>query len=227
MNYSEIEILTTKDGSHTLFSKQFNEIYHSRNGAMAESVHVFIEAGLNFVSSQKKEINILEVGFDTGLNALLSLEKTLTDNSITIHYTGLEPIPVHWEILEKLNYIELLSENHLLESFKKIHLAETEKEIPISPHFSLFKSKSKVEDFKTHRLFDLIYFDAFAPATQPELWTLEIFEKIYGLMSPNAALVTYCAKGEVKRNLKQAGFEIQPLPGPIGKREMTRALKSC
>jgi tRNA U34 5-methylaminomethyl-2-thiouridine-forming methyltransferase MnmC len=220
-----LQVLTTEDGSHTLYSDIFDEIYHSRRGAWQESQHVFIDAGLDFVfsNSSKNIIHILEIGFGTGLNALLTLQKLQKHPDKVIHYHGLEAFPVSENIIESLNYAEIIAEENLKPLFMKMHQVEWNQAHNITPNFVLHKIHCTLDDFDGQdTLYDLVYFDAFAPSKQPEMWIVEVFEKIAQMLSPQAVLVTYCAKGQVKRNLKLAGFRVEALPGPAGKREMTR-----
>jgi len=218
------KIELTADGSHTLFMPSLNEHYHSVNGAVQESTHVFIQAGLHHCA--KEDIHILEIGFGTGLNAFLSL-MDVEESSRAICYTGVEVYPLDASIIENLNY----SQNYPLKEqnlFYKLHDAEWEKEIQITPNFYLTKIET---DFTKLDLpadkgnFDLIYFDAFAPDKQPDMWTQDIFDNLYSITNANGILVTYCAKGVVRRMMQQAGFIVERLPGPPGKREMLRAVK--
>lgn len=220
------ELVTTSDGSHTLFIKELDEHYHSIHGALQESMHVFINAGLIEVEKKFDTINLLEIGFGTGLNCLL----TYFNHHKTIKYAGIEAFPVEESILGKLNYTEWLNYRDSQNTFNNIHAAEWNKPVQLNADFELIKLDSKIEDISNTPLQifnkpNLIFFDAFAPSAQPELWTKDIFEMLYKIMCNDGILVTYCAKGEVKRNMKEAGFKVDPLPGPKGKREMTRAIK--
>lgn len=216
-------IVNTDDGSHSLYAEHLKEQYHSKNGAINESNHVFIQAGLHFAIKHFANIHILEIGLGTGLNTILSLKenKSLHKN---IQYNALEPFPIQKEIAQQLNYVSLLG-SEFESAFEKIHSDEWGKEIELAPNFHFKKLLQKLEDWENDKKYNLIYFDAFSPATQPELWTKSVFEKIAGLLMDNGCLVTYCAKGEVKRLLKSAGLVVESLPGPIGKREMVRAIK--
>jgi tRNA U34 5-methylaminomethyl-2-thiouridine-forming methyltransferase MnmC len=226
------EIIQTADGSHSLYIRELDEHYHSKHGAIQESKHVFIDAGLKHIISQAKyisAINILEVGVGTGLNMLLTFLET-QNSEIKINYTAIEAHPVKSDMLNQLNYVSLLSESaEELESlhsiFNKIHTSEWEKEISLSEHFVIHKIKNTLQEIKLEDTYDLIYFDAFGPRVQPELWTEEIFSKIFSATKSDGCLVTYCAKGEVKRTLKKVGFIVESLPGPPGKREMVRAVR--
>lgn len=217
MDQPKASIVTTADGSHSLYIAEFDEHYHSVHGAIQESKHVFIDAGLRPLASLP-QLNILEIGFGTGLNALLTF---LSAPDQKIHYTSLEAFPVEASVASSLNYCGLLGSNEQA-FFENMHNCEWERDIIISENFSLHKMKAKLQEAEFEMQFDLVYFDAFAPRVQPELWTEEIFSKLFSVMTANSILVTYCAKGEVKRNLKKAGFIVETLPGPPGKREMVR-----
>lgn len=222
------EIIITEDGSNSLYIKELGEGYHSVHGAIQESIHVFINAGLKKVCSDIAEtgdaINILEIGLGTGLNVLLTLveSKKYTQK---INYTAMEPYPIDAGIIADLNYVELLKDEKLQIVFEKIHTCEWGQAINLSDNFTFCKIKNTLQDHQFENEYDLIYFDAFAPRVQPEMWTEEVFSKIYPATNLKGVLVTYCAKGAVKRALKKAGFEVESLQGPPGKREMIRAMK--
>ncbi len=216
------EIIQTKDGSNTLFVPELNETYHSTNGALQESLHVFIKEGLLY--RNLKNIKILEVGFGSGLNALTTFVSA-ADLGLRVNYTSLEAYPLEWDSVAKLNYTELEGMRKHHDVFRKMHSCSWGKKAPISVNFSLMKLNLKLQDIIFENAFDLIYFDAFAPQIQPELWTNEIFHLVYKSLRSKGVLVTYCAKGSVKRSLKAVGFELQSIPGPPGKREMSRAVK--
>jgi tRNA U34 5-methylaminomethyl-2-thiouridine-forming methyltransferase MnmC len=216
---SEIKIFITGDGSHSLFNEKLNETYHSRHGAVRESQHVFIEHGFhNLIEKQKLPgVSILEVGFGTGLNALLTANEAIQKN-VVVKYTSLETFPVPTAIWEQLNYSD---PEHL---FSKLHQAEWQKWVEVHPHFQLLKLEISLQAVELNPLaFDLIYFDAFAPGKQPELWELPILNKVTSTLKPGGVFVTYCAKGQLKRDLKAVGLRVESLPGPPGKREMVRA----
>jgi Uncharacterized conserved protein len=219
-------VYLTDDGSHSIISEQFNESYHSRHGALKESIHVFINAGLKAFTS-KSEISILEVGLGTGLNAWLTNIETRKQDKV-IMYTGLEPYPIAIEIAESLNYPNVLFEEDIeiyKKCFLKLHEIEWDETEIFDENFHFTKIKTTLADFSPDNKFDIVYFDAFAPNAQPELWTEEVFQKLFDLMAPGGIMVTYCAKGIVKRSLKAIGFTVETLEGPPGKREMTRAVK--
>lgn len=218
----EIQFKETHDGSKTLYRPDINETYHSIHGALQESMHVFIKMGLDEFKAQN--INILEIGFGTGLNAWLTfLNKP---KSQKINYTSLETIPLNKEITDQLNYHLLVNHKNAEEAFNQMHNAEWNKFIEIENGFNLNKIEASIQNTDLpQNHFDLIYFDAFAPTKQPELWEVPIFEKMYSLLKPNGKLVTYCAKGQVRRNMEIANFVTERLQGPPGKREMLRATK--
>lgn len=214
-----ISLVTTTDGSHTIKNESTGDTYHSIHGAIQESNHVFIKNGLLFCAEQfsPESIKILEIGFGTGLNVLLTFQRH-SQLGIKIEYTTLEPFPIQEEIYSQLNYD---SGGAML---KEIHTCEWGRPVTLSPNFSLTKIKNEIQLTPLpENTFNVVYFDAFAPNSQPELWTVEVFSKMRRAMTAPSVLTTYCAKGEVKRNLKAAGFGIESLPGPPGKREMTRA----
>jgi tRNA U34 5-methylaminomethyl-2-thiouridine-forming methyltransferase MnmC len=219
-----VEIITTSDGSHSLLNKELNETYHSVHGAIQESVHVFIKNGFDFLVQQAnpEKMAILEIGFGTGLNALLTVQHAASlKNQIT--YTSLEAYPVSEEIWSKLNYP---SSDEMQAVFKDLHQAAWNMEASITDNFKLTKLYQTLQDTTlTPASFDLVYFDAFAPSKQPEMWTLEVLGKVVDLMRPEAVFVTYCAKGQLKRDLKSLGLTIETLPGPPGKKEMVRAVR--
>jgi tRNA U34 5-methylaminomethyl-2-thiouridine-forming methyltransferase MnmC len=217
----KIAFRITEDGSHTLYLEALNETYHSKHGAIQEAMHVFIDAGLNY--GKQLKLNILEVGFGTGLNTFLTLKEGANK---MIHYTALEAFPLQKEIVSQLNYTqELKLDLEGIELFEKCHQVKWEGYQEITSTFKLNKVKVELADYKTTEKFNIIYFDAFGPNVQPEMWEKAIFENMYEMLSENGILVTYCAKGSVKRTLKEVGFEVEPLPGPPGKREMTRSRK--
>jgi tRNA U34 5-methylaminomethyl-2-thiouridine-forming methyltransferase MnmC len=274
------KIITTVDGSHTIFVPELNEHYHSTNGAIQESNHVFIEAGFRYclrkhlyqvaefknqsdqmihnnkgekkvlIYSQpdnqkhpQQEINILEIGFGTGLNGFLTLLES-EKWPVNVFYHSVELYPIAVEEAQKLNYSELVHQAESLKQsgadqeseitkhsnvnntlFLKLHSTPWEKAIEITPKFTLLKQNldfSNPEEFRSDRLFNLVYFDAFAPDKQPDMWSQDIFNKIHYLCDKNAVFITYCAKGAVRRMLQSAGFIMERLPGPPGKREILR-----
>ena len=215
----KVEIKTSKDGSHTLYVPELDEHYHSVNGAVNESMHVFIDAGLNQI--QKSEVRILEFGFGTGLNALLT---AINSKGRAIHYHTLEKYPVENSIIEKLNYSGLFDEEYA-QVYNKLHQVGWEREELVKENFFITKRKCDFKDIELENEYDLIYFDAFAPDVQPNLWTKEIFAKAYNALVSGGIITTYCAKGVVRRTMQDLGFVMERLPGPIGKREMLRGIK--
>ncbi len=211
-----LQIIVTEDGSHSLFVQHLNETYHSRHGAMQESKHVFIENGLKLFE-KKDTVQILEVGFGTGLNAWLAFVFA-NKNNCNIHYTTLETSPLPEEIFNLLNYAE--TENR--EKFLSLHHADWNNDVCINSLFTLHKKQFEIQHFSTDKKFDLIFYDAFGPPTQPEMWRVEIFRSIVSMMSAGGIFVTYCAKGQVRRDLESCGLRMERLPGPPGKREMLR-----
>ena len=205
---------TTADGSLTIWVPKLDEHYHSIHGAMTESQHVFIDAGLNAI--QKNEIHLLEVGLGTALNARLTCEQRKEKQ---IHYLAIEKFPLNKEEIQKVREKGSHKEAEILS-------IEPGQPVELEPGFTVELSTIDVKVFnKSQPTFDLVYFDAFAPSAQPELWTQEVFQNLYDAMNLGGILVTYCAKGSVKRMLKKVGFQVEVLPGPPRKREMTRAWK--
>lgn len=216
-----LEIITTSDGSHTLRNSELNETYHSVHGAMRESLHVFIHCGLAYCIEKHrlKDVSVLEVGFGTGLNALLALQYAVR-NEVKIHYTSLEPFPLTEEFWSQLNYTEGAAER---EQFRALHQAPWDEVVSVTPDFSLLKIKSSLQDVHLDRSHDVVFFDAFAPGKQPELWSLEALTKVITHLRQGGIFVTYSAKGQLKRDLKSLGLVVETLPGPPGKKEMVRA----
>ena len=219
----ERKLVITADGSHSILVPALNVTYHSMHGAIQESMHVYIEAGLNylFANGLFKEIRILEMGFGTGLNAFLTAIEA-ENLKQKIYYTGVEQSPLGVDIVTTLNYPAHLGHEKV---FEQIHECNWGGDVRPAEHFTLRKENVSLQDFTTSEPFHLIYYDAFAPAAQPELWTREIFEKLFRLLHHNGRLVTYCSKGDVRRAMQAAGFTIKKLPGPPGKREILRAAK--
>ncbi len=279
MNTHSIRI--TEDGSTTIFNSLKNEHYHSTHGAVQESMHVFIEAGMQYLmdiephqaigntvenslqhdrgntvenkSQHDREqyfdkLNILEVGFGTGLNALLSLMELNKINNTSEHhehalhinYTALEPFPIDADIVKELNFCDRLSVPELQDTFEKMHLmfdqtnsSESFSEsTQLSPHFNFTSVRSTLQDYdpvsnniaEKHHKYDLVYFDAFSPDTEPSLWTKEMFLKLNDMMKRGGVLVTYCSKGVVRRMMQECGFKVERIKGPPGKHEMLRAV---
>ena len=207
------ELLQTADGSFTLFIPEVEETYHSTHGAVQESMHVFIENGLK--ACDKEMIRVLEVGLGTGLNAMLTLQHATKK----IDYCALEPYPLSKEILNEL----VTSESDQFEM--KFHASNVGEWISIQENFSFVRMEIGLEEFQSEEKFDIIYYDAFGPRVEPGLWTLERMQQCFDLLNEGGVFVTYCAKGEVRRNLQAAGFIVERLAGPPGKREMLRGKK--
>ena len=220
----KLEVITTEDGSHSILNKELNESYHSKFGAINESMVVFIYSGFRQLL-HKKKLNILEIGFGTGLNALLTCNIAI-ENQIEVNYYSIEPFPIPPEIYNQLNYPELLNKKEDDGLFRKLHEIGWNKLYKINDHFSITKLNLKLEDAELNQnFFDLVYYDAFSPEVQPQLWTQSIFKKIYNSMIEGGIFTTYSAKGSVRRNLIQSGFKTERIPGPKGKREIIRAVK--
>ncbi len=215
------ELKLTDDGSHTLYVPSLDEHYHSHFGAITESKHIFINAGL--AGLQNKEASILEVGFGTGLNALLAALYA-EEKKIRVRYTALEKYPVEPQLLSELNYGSLTG-NRGDEIFSAIHAASWEMPVQITEWFIIEKILCDVTVSEIEGQYDVIFFDAFGPDRQPEMWSMNVLEKIAAVSHKGTVFVTYSAKGELKRNLRTLGFHVTLLPGPPGKRVMTRAVK--
>ncbi|WP_408046590.1 tRNA (5-methylaminomethyl-2-thiouridine)(34)-methyltransferase MnmD [Tenacibaculum crassostreae] len=213
------EIIITSDGSTTIHLPEWNEQYHSKHGAIQEAYHVFIKNGLKYVDG--KTASILEIGFGTGLNCFI----TLLEADKSIDYVGVEAYPVAKAEVEKLNYVVELEAENKQNLFDKIHEVSWEEKHEITSNFSLTKRKQFFSEITDKNCFDLIYFDAFGARVQPDLWTEDIFKIMFDALKVDGVLVTYSAKGSVRRAMQSVGFEVERLPGPPGKREMLRATK--
>ncbi|MFT6196280.1 MAG: tRNA U34 5-methylaminomethyl-2-thiouridine-forming methyltransferase MnmC [Nonlabens sp.] len=230
------EIMTTGDGSKTIYMPDLDEQYHSKHGALQEALHVFIKTGLEYYlevahlgvvhnllngerDDRQEPLQILEYGFGTGLNAMLTAQH---DAKIPIQYTAVEAFPILQEEVLAMDYGQLLKNQEL---YELLHQSSWEENHEIHPNFMLRKKQITFELLKDQNQFDLIYFDAFGPRTQPELWTIEIFAAAYASLKTGGILTTYCAAGQVRRNMQTVGFRVERLPGPPGKREMLRASK--
>lgn len=218
----------TADGSYTLYERKLGVTYHSVYGAVQESRHVFITSGFQFWLKNCKRtetaIQLLEVGFGTGLNALLTLE-VIQETNLTGLYHAVEPFPLRTSEWQGLNYTDIIQRPDLHLPFTTLH--QTCNDIPaqIISNFILHRHVTTIQEFHGQRRFNLVYYDAFAPGVQPEMWTLPVFQKLFDLMVTGSVLVTYSAKGTVRRALQEAGFLVEKLPGPPHKREMIRAVK--
>lgn len=228
------EIIITSDGSTTIHLPDWNEQYHSKHGAIQEAKHVFIKNGLEYFCNSKRftgcsreksenqeSISILEIGFGTGLNSFI----TLLETDKQIDYVGVEAYPIGEDEIKKLNYVAELQAEKQAEIFQKIHYVSWEEQHQITSNFRLTKRQQFFKDISDTNKFNIIYFDAFGARVQPELWTEEVFGKMYNALQSNGILVTYSAKGSVRRAMQSVGFTVERLEGPPGKREMLRATK--
>lgn len=209
-------IIKTSDGSDTIYSEQFGTHYHSLNGALTESLHIYINNGLNYAKEKFNQLSVLEIGLGTSLNAGLTFA---LNSGIEINYTGIEQYPLPYSIISKLYY------GDYTRIIQKMCNCEWNQSYQLSDNFKFTKIKG---DFITHHFsetINLVYFDAFDPSKQSKLWEIPVLQKIYKLMATEGVMVTFCAKGEFKRNLRKAGFTVETLMGPPGKREMVRAFK--
>lgn len=226
-NKPDIKIITTDDGSHSLYVAHLNETYHSFHGAIQESLHVFIKHGLDAYTQNKKQktYSIFEVGLGTGLNALLTADYS-EKNNLHIEMTSIEAFPLSPEVTDHLNYGQHIKNEKGKDWLKLIHNTPWAITEPIHPQFLLKKIEDKLENFPLEdEAFDVVYFDAFAPNKQEEMWSYTILEKVSRSIKPQGIFVTYCAKGQLKRDLAQLGFQVNTLPGPPGKKEMIQAVK--
>ncbi|HZL08405.1 MAG TPA: tRNA (5-methylaminomethyl-2-thiouridine)(34)-methyltransferase MnmD [Prolixibacteraceae bacterium] len=218
------EFIITEDGSHTIYLPEIDEHYHSIHGAIQESLHIYIGEGL--FQTNKKELCILEIGFGTGLNAYLTYCYAREKN-LSVNYFSIEKYPLTEAEYLKLNYpVNTFPEYSSV--FEKMHRSEWNTAVKISPEFTLQKVHADLLSFQFNSIpeFDLVYYDAFAPGKQPEMWTNEILHRVAGTVKKDGILVTYCAKGVVRRSLAAAGFQMERIPGPIGKKEILRGKKT-
>lgn len=220
---SNIRIITTGDDSHSLYLPELNEHYHSTHGAVQESQHVFIDAGLK--QTVKNEVSILEIGFGTGLNALLSLVYAVNHN-ISIVYTSIEKYPLPGDFFKKLNYGSYLEQGNFQREFLLLHESPWNSSVSMHPNFELLKVDTDILDFDFHAKYDLVFFDAFAPAKQPEMWERNVFKPIVDAIEQDGIITTYAASGMVRRLWQELGLNVEKLPGPPGKREMLRGIKT-
>ncbi|WP_191860335.1 tRNA (5-methylaminomethyl-2-thiouridine)(34)-methyltransferase MnmD [Hanstruepera ponticola] len=218
-------VITTADGSKTIQIEDWNEQYHSIHGAYQEAMHVFIEHGFKHVIETKnysQPLSILEIGFGTGLNAMLTMHEA-KKKQVSVNYIGVEAYPVLLDELKQLQYDVLLKDDS--DTFFKMHEVDWENKSIITPNFTLTKRQQFFQDITDEDTYNLIYFDAFGARVQPDLWTESIFKIMFKALKPQGVLVTYSAKGSVRRAMQAVGFEVERLPGPPGKREMLRAKK--
>lgn len=216
------EIITTADGSVTIYLPEMQETYHSKFGAVQEAYHVFIKNGLDLTQAQP--VSVLEIGFGTGLNALITFDESVRKGQQVL-YTGVEAYPVAPEEVSLINYPDIVGAGKHKEIFMLMHRLPWGERAVVNANFSLLKRKQFFHEIEDRDLYDIIYFDAFGYHAQPELWSTPIFERMYNALKPNGILVTYACRTVIKKAMQQAGFTTEKLPGPPGKREMLRASK--
>lgn len=220
MLFAAVRLEPTADGSSTLLSEKFHATYHSKHGALQESRHVFIQQGLDQLSTDLPEIDLLEIGFGTGLNALLALEWA-SKHQRKVNYTGIEAYPVDPKVLVDFQLGDAGTNQH----FQHLHALSWDETHALSPVFSMRKLQAFWPECELNEHFHLIWYDAFSPSEQPELWNKDALEKCYNLLWPNGRWVTYCAKGEVRRTLQALGMNVNRMPGPPFKRHMLSAIR--
>lgn len=214
--------MPTADGSVTIAIPELQVTYHSKHGAIQESMHVFIEAGLRPLLHRQEALRIFEMGFGTGLNALLTMIEAAQQHQ-KVYYEAVEAFPLEKELVTKLNYCEQTPDWQ--DKFEQLHTSLWSQPATLTPWFTLQKHSTALFNYSTNQPFNLVYYDAFAPNAQPELWTVDAFTQLFSLLDDQGILVTYCSKGDVRRAMKAAGFTVEKIPGPPGKREMIRAKK--
>ena len=222
MDVRQHRIQPTADGSNTLLMPELGETYHSKHGALKEAVHVFIDAGFHAVEAQP--LRILEIGWGTGFNALLTWSEAHKTHR-KIHYTGIEAYPVPWDIAQTMDYPQWVETPGAADFFEQMHRVTWGESHELDPWFTLEKKEMLFEDIRFTSQFDLVYFDAFGARVQPWLWEQPIFAQMFSALAAGGVLVTYAAKGSVRRAMIEVGFLVERLPGPPGKREMLRAVK--
>lgn len=215
-------ILKTGDGSQTLYSERFKASYHSTHGAVAESSYVFLQMGL--FQCKKSSIKVFEVGFGSGLNALLTLDAA-KKTGLSIEYEAIEAYPIDLNLANKMEFQAFLEDEANSKTFLDLHTSEWEESVEITPDFSLKKIKGDLCSHGLEGSYDVMYMDAFSPNVQAELWTVQMLRKYYDSMAQDGILTTYCCKGQVRRDLLEVGFKVEKLKGPPGKRHMLRAIK--
>ncbi|MCB9016310.1 MAG: tRNA (5-methylaminomethyl-2-thiouridine)(34)-methyltransferase MnmD [Lentimicrobiaceae bacterium] len=219
----QIRLEVTEDGSHTLFSPESGEHYHSIHGAKQESEHVFLQTGFEMAARFNHQIRLLEIGFGTGLNCLLTLRRA-SELKLPVEYHGIEPFPVAIELCQNLNYCDNPEFSIFTAQFHHMHSVAAGLKVALGQDFYLLKINHELQQADlAPDFYNLVYFDAFSPESAPDLWQLSVFEKVRNSMQTGGVLVTYCAKGAVRRFMQQSGFRVERLPGPPGKREMLRA----
>ncbi|QIL76242.1 tRNA (5-methylaminomethyl-2-thiouridine)(34)-methyltransferase MnmD [Hymenobacter sp. HDW8] len=221
----KVEVRVTQDGSSTLYVPALNEHYHSTHGAVQEAQHVYLGAGLEPALASGGQIQVLEIGFGTGLNALLTLQRGLSAPQL-IHYDTLEKYPLPPHVVAALGVERYILNPELQEFHYQLHAAPWNEAVPITSRFTLRKLHTALQDFALPAAhYNAVYFDAFAPEKQPDMWTDAVFDQLFAATAPGGILTSYCAKGSFRRSLKAAGWVVEKIPGPPGKREMTRARK--
>lgn len=220
---SKHKLIETADGSHSLYISSLDETYHSRHGAIQESNHVFIEQGLKPLLEIGQELFVFEVGFGTGLNALLSLI-TAEKADVKVHYYSIEKYPLSIPQALELNYAASIDPK-FARYFQVMQQAPWQQWVSISPNFEIFKDETDIDDISISGMADVVYYDAFGPRVQPNMWNIQKLKIACDTLKPTGVFVTYCAQGQFKRVLKQLGMKVVSLPGPPGKREMTKAIK--
>lgn len=221
MSSSQRQIITTSDGSTSIYVPLLDENYHSHHGAINEAIHVFINSALLHIP--QKRLSIFEVGYGTGLNALLTY-KYGQEQQLSISYDSIEKYPLSPQEIAELNYVSEIDQK-LQSAFTKMHQSEYNVPVSISDNFDLTKIEADIKNYQFQKNYDLIYFDAFAPNKQPSMWNSDVFQNIFDHCNTGAIFTTYCAQGQVRRDLQSVGFNIERIPGPPGKREMLRATK--
>ncbi len=222
----EIKVITTSDGSNSLYVPSLNETYHSTHGAITESRHVFIKKGLDYlVTNGCVNIKVLEVGFGTGLNALLTLEYCLNNPNIFIQYVTLETRPLPESVTDQLNYSDIIEMVEGDEYLRKLHQCNWGINHRLLRNFDFKKEEIAIQEFEQETDFDLVFYDAFAPSKQPEMWDRDTLGHTFTLLKARGVLVTYCASGQFKRDIRSLGFNLETLDGPPGKKEMVRVTK--
>lgn len=219
----ERKIIKTSDGSSSVYLPEWDENYHSKHGAIQEAYHVFIKNGLDLFEDGSR-LSILEMGYGTGLNCFISYLEAVK-RKVKVDYIGLEGYPLDVDIIKNLNHLEQLHAEEAAEVYSRIISSKWGEKVEIDQSFKLTKLEVMFEDFEEHQIANLIYFDAFGARVQPELWTETMFKKMYEALVGGGVLVTYAAKGSVRRAMQAVGFEVERLPGPPGKREMLRGRK--
>lgn len=219
-----IEIISTGDGSSSLYNAALDETYHSTKGALTESQYVYIDKGVEYLKQKgSREFEILEIGFGTGLNAILTYMYKLQYPELEFNYTTIEKYPLTPETIQQLTYNGISDNENIAEVYNAMHTCSWGNSYKLEEGFTFTKLQQDINTINNSAQYNLVYYDAFAPSKQPEMWTMEVLEKIKQSMQVGGVLVTYCAQGQFKRNLKALGFELDIIEGPMGKKEMTRA----